>query len=222
MANFWCHDNKEEYKNIVTIAHKVIEEFETQIKEYQKKADDNTGKIMPVENISCAFNKRYSNIESYKNNTFLYSETYDKIAERAKKWADDTFNSAKIVHEKNIPNIENNINVKDKIIMFMHNVGIPLTRYEKDSKSRARYPKSISVNCGFIDDLNRYCIIDDGWDIVLKDYKRMTDDINKYITENEQKEKLEKQAKEAEQKKQERELQRSALVVKYNMDYTSS
>lgn len=218
MSSFSCYDSKKsEWQQTLTIAREVVDSIEKQVETLKQQADNNVGTIMPVEYIGRMFSNR-SEIKYYKG-TY---DTYNSAADRARKFALETYNKALEIHTKNIIAIDNNKQIIKRIKSIMNYVGIFETYSMIDSKSRARCKPYIKHQAGYIDDLNRTCKTDDGWSLCESDYHRMVSDIDKYIQEcvkQEEKEKFDKQRIEA---SKENELKRAALVVKYQLDYTAS
>lgn len=223
MASFSCYDSgKNDWQKTVDIAKQVISSIEKQVEIYQKKADETTGNIMPIKQVGRLFGQRHSSISDYRDDRYGYGysdSSPQKCAANAKLWAEKTYLEAKKLHEENILSIANNIAVTERVTLFMENVGIPSTYSTKDLKSRKRYPENITCAAGYREDLGRCCIINDGWSSVETDYKRMLEDIDKFLafhTKEEEQKKLDIAAKE---KIKEKDLQRAALVVKYELDY---
>jgi hypothetical protein len=223
MHSFSCYDgDKNEWQKTISIAKSVVNDLENQFSILEKKADTTTGKIMPVENVGGAFSGRYSNIENYGAGRHGFPLSLENCVKAAKQFAVDTYNVTKVKHEKNSAAIENNIKLVEQIKLYMQNIGIPNTFSETDYKSKARFPKKISHSAGYIDDIVRNIKTSDGWENVERDYKRMNEDIEKYIVETTNKEKQKEADVAAKKKFEEKEMMRGTIVVKYALPYTAN
>lgn len=99
-------------------------------------------------------------------------------------------------HEANLPAIENNKAVSARIEALMTEIGMPKSYSERDTKSRARYPKSITHEAGWLGDVRRYCKTDDGFGAATSTYERLLVTYKAYA------EQAEKEAGELEAKRQ--------------------
>ena len=83
-------------------------------------------------------------------------------------------------HEKNLPAIEANKEIKARVEAVMVEIGMPGSYSERDRNSRARYPKTISHEAGYIGDLRRHCVTNDNFDSATDAYARMKREYEAY------------------------------------------
>ena len=83
-------------------------------------------------------------------------------------------------HERNIPLMEINKAVEQKITALMKEVGMPDGWSEVDRKSRARFPKQIRHSAGYISDLMREVRTDDGFAYATSAYERLKESYTQY------------------------------------------
>ncbi len=220
--SFYCYDSdKNDLEKFLNCGQQILEEFKNKILELQKKADENTGKIMPVQSLLNYFSTK--SIMSYHEGSGWYFKPNYKIA--AKNALEETelkYKTGKEIHEKNLIAIENNKQVIEKIKLFMSNIGIPNSHYEKDTKSRARYPKDLEVRSGFLNDITRHISTDDGYKYFEDSYKRQIERIAAFEKEEEKKEQDIIRATESKEKEQKNRTLQSVLIIKYGLDYESS
>jgi len=76
-------------------------------------------------------------------------------------------------HERNESKLEANKALRDRIIAVMTEAGIPASYSEKDVKSRARFPKSIRKDAGYLEDLRRSVKTSDSFDYATSTYERL-------------------------------------------------
>lgn len=101
-------------------------------------------------------------------------------------------------HERNLPKIEVNKAIREKIIAVMKESGIPDSYSERDLKSRARFPKNIRKDAGYLGDLQRHIKISDGFDLATPTYNTLKARYDQYAQEAEQEDAKRKAAEERE------------------------
>lgn len=89
--------------------------------------------------------------------------TASAVAARALQELAKAYEADKATHEANLPAIENNKAIAERVTALMDEVGMPKKWSERDTKSRARYPKTITHDAGYLTDLRREVKTDDGW-----------------------------------------------------------
>lgn len=112
-------------------------------------------------------------------------------------------------HNLNIPRMEINKAVHQKITTLMQEVGMPDGWSETDRKSRARFPKQIRHSAGYLGDLLREVRTDDGFAYATSTYERLKTSYTEYA---------EQAKREAEQKREDAERQRSVEESKRRAD----
>lgn len=126
------------------------------------------------------------------------------------------------VHNTNIPRIENNKLLREKITLMMTAVGISPTWSQYEIPKGKRTKQWITHLAGYDEDLRRNVKIDDGYavaarsvDSCLKDIDRIFNELKAGIAKEEQK-------KLAEEKERAKTLWLAKMQVKYSLDETAS
>lgn len=129
-------------------------------------------------------------------------------------------------HEKNLPAIEANKAVRARVEALMAEVGMPASYTERDTKSRARYPKTIRLDAGYLGDLRRHCRTDDSFDHATSTYERLKKEYDAYATraEEEAKQADAKKAREAEAlvEKRKADMELAAMLLRYQLPLEST
>lgn len=112
-------------------------------------------------------------------------------------------------HEKNLAAIEANKAVAARVEALMTEIGMPKSYSERDTKSRARYPKTIRHDAGYLGDLRRHCPTSDSFEHATSTYERLKKEYDAYAT------RAEEEAKQADAK---REREAATLVEKRKAD----
>lgn len=186
-------------------------------------------KIMPVEQCG-AVGKCMGSPQSYRDQAKgSYSYTEPTIA-RIAAYALQQLEAARArdvgAHEKNLPAIENNKAVAAAIIALNEGVGMPKRWSERDRNSRARYPKTIGHDAGYLTDIAREVKTDDGFAAATFTYERLKKDYEAYAASGvAEAERLARQ-KEVEQQalvdKRKADMELAALLLRYNLPLESS
>lgn len=138
-----------------------------------------TPKIMPVE--PCGFvGKCMSHPSSYTNSMTYGSNSPTAVANRATQELGAARAKDLATHERNLPAIENNKVVAERVEALMLEIGMPKSWSERDTKSRSRYPKLVSHEAGWIGDVRRNCKTDDGFALATSIYERLLKDYQAY------------------------------------------
>jgi hypothetical protein len=129
-------------------------------------------------------------------------------------------------HEKNLPAIEANKAVRARIEALMTEVGMPSSYTERDTKSRARYPKAITHSAGYIGDLLRHCPTSDSFEFATITYERLKKDYEAYAAraEEEAKQADAKKAREAEAlvEKRKADMELATILLRYQLPLEST
>lgn len=86
-----------------------------------------------------------------------------EVAAHALQELAKAFEADKATHEANLPAIETNLAIIEQVKAMMDGIGMPTSWTEPDRRSRARYPKSVRHDAGYLCDLRRQVKTDDGW-----------------------------------------------------------
>jgi hypothetical protein len=127
-------------------------------------------------------------------------------------------------HERNIPKIEANKAIRDRIIAIMKEAGVPDSYSEKDPKSRAMYPKSIRRDAGYIGDMGRNVKIDDSFDRATQTYNSLKSRYDEYAKQAEADDAKRKAAEEHEAaaalEKRRNDLKLAEIILRYGLAET--
>jgi len=147
---------------------------------------------------SCKQIKELSNLYSYQDSArkILSGSSGEYQYNRALELLKQAYEHVEQVSKHNDVILENNRKIVASITELMTFYGIPKTYRVLDSKSRARFPKSIEKTSGWVVDLQMHVKTDDGRDNVIKKIKGFEETINTIraqVVENEKKLEEEKQ-----------------------------
>lgn len=147
----------------------ITDAVEKQLSNMQAKADEVFPKVQQLVKFPSKYDYKVDNIATIEHSehwwdykgcwgaatplTSLDGLTKRKDALLVK--VDEWTAACAIVEAQNKSAIDNNLVIHNKVKQIMTQLGIPDHYYEKDTKSRARYPKNIERRAGYIDDLSR-------------------------------------------------------------------
>lgn len=172
-----------------------------------------TPKIMPVEQCGAVSKCRSqaSDYAGYLNTSRYYTPTPDAIARHALQQLEEARAKDIAMHEKNVAAMENNKVVAERVRAFMAEIEMPGSHTERDTKSRSRYPKTLTIQSGWIGDVARHIKTSDGFEYQTQVYERLKKDYEAYAARAAQ----EAQTKRAEQ---ERKLEAEKEARKANVE----
>jgi hypothetical protein len=183
-------------------------------------------KIQAVE-LCNAIGKCMASPSSYASSMSSYSSGNPRaVATRALSELEAARARDVATHKKNLPALEANKAVRARVEALMSEVGMPTSYSERDRNSRARYPKTIRHDAGYLSDLRRHCPTTDGFEMATHTYERMLKEYQAYAERAEQEAKAadEKRAREAaavvERRKADMEL--AAMLLRYELPIESS
>ena len=169
-------------------------------------------KIMPVEQCGAVGNcqSRPSGYEHACTSRYTFTKpTKERIATYALQQLESARAKDVAAHEKNTPAIEANKAVAERVTALMTEIGMPTRFSERDHASRARYPKTITRDAGWLTDLRRECKTDDGFTAATRTYEDLKRRYEEYAAEG---------RKEAERAARDRELEQQREVEKRKAD----
>ena len=151
-----------------------------------------------------------------------YADTVEKIEERRKSLfakLDEVLPSLEETRLKNAEIIEHNKQIAEKVKLIMKTMGIPDSYSERDYNSRARNPKYITRQAGYIGDITRnvstfdtqYKNISDQINVIKTRINKWADDKIKAI-------RAEEASKKAEREKDAKVKLLAAMCGKYGID----
>ncbi|WP_448952188.1 hypothetical protein [Labrys neptuniae] len=125
-------------------------------------------------------------------------------------------------HEKNLAAIENNKLVRQRVEALMAEIGMPARWSQKDTKSRSRFPKSITMDSGYLDDLRRNVKTDDGFSFATMTYERLKTLYQQYAADGEREAEEATRKAEREQQRQKAErranIEMASIILRYSLD----
>ena len=195
------------------------------VSDLENKAESNIPSVMKLNKITMP-----SVANTYAANAFKYGSSYYERDPKTIEEVESKLSSllakaeqerAKVLeeHQANIPAIENNLKVREKITQIMKSIGIPNNYSTSEFKTqRSRTKTTTTHSAGYLGDLQRNVPVSDEKDRMLtliksaKDsFKRHADTLKGTIRkELQEAEKTEKAKKEV--------LAKARLQVKYNLD----
>jgi len=195
------------------------------VSDLEKKAESNIPSVMKLNKITTP-----SVATTYAANAFKYGSSYYERDPKTIEEVDTKLTSllakaeqerAKVLeeHQANIPAIENNFKVREKITQIMKDIGIPNNYSISEFKTqRSRTKTTTTHSAGYLGDLQRNVPVSDEKDRMLTliksaedSFKRHADTLKGTIRKELQEvEKTEKAKKEV--------LAKARLQVKYNLD----
>lgn len=195
------------------------------VTELEKKAESNIPSVMKLNKISMP-----SVANTYAGNSFKYGSSYYERDPKTIEEVDSKLSQllakaelerAKVLegHQANIPAIENNLKVREKITQIMKDIGVPNNYTTSEFKTqRSRTKTSTTHSAGYLGDLQRNVPVSDEKDRMLTliksaedSFKRTADtlkaNIHKELQEAEKSEKAKKEI-----------LAKARMQVKYNFE----
>lgn len=125
-------------------------------------------------------------------------------------------------HVENLKAMEHNAAIKARVEALMAEIGMPAKVAEIDRKSRARFPKRITRDAGWVEDLRRECKTYDGFDLATRTYEQMKERYELYAAEAEKEDELIAAAKaQAEERRRQEKLanvELAEIVLRYGLD----
>jgi hypothetical protein len=125
-------------------------------------------------------------------------------------------------HEANLPALEVNKAIVERVTAFMTEIGMPRSRTVRDTKSRSRYPKSVTLAAGWLDDLQHHVRTSDGFERATQSYESLKVRYEEYSSqaarEAEQKRNAAAAAEEAEKAARRANVELAKIVLRYCLD----
>lgn len=139
-------------------------------------------KIMPVEQCGAVSKCQSSpsGYASYLSSSSYYTPSPERVAQHALQQLEQARAKDVDLHEKNLPALEQNKAIAERVRAFMAEIGMPNNHTERDTKSRSRYPKSLTIQSGWIGDVARHIKTSDGFEYATTTYERLKRDYESY------------------------------------------
>lgn len=183
----------------------------------------NDMKIMPVQKVG-AVSRCMASPQSYASNMPGHqyrTPTKQRIAEYALGQLEAARKIDVDAHETNLPAIEANKVIRDRVIAFMAEIGMPKTRKER-SGTRYGVPKYKTVDAGWLDDMRENVPTDDRFDYATSTYGKLKERYEEYHREGVRE--AEAAATEAATAEERRKAERRAnlelaeIILRYDLD----
>lgn len=166
--------------------------------------------------------------QSYANSMPAYSGSGDpvKVAAYAMRQLEEAREKDIKTHEANIPAIEANKLVHAHVDAVMAAIGMPKRWSERDTKSRSRYPKTISHDAGYLGDLRREVPVSDGFEFATHTHSQLKARYEEYAQqaaqESERKAAQAQREKDAELAKRRADMELAAILLRNGMPIEST
>ncbi|WP_176048181.1 hypothetical protein [Burkholderia sp. BCC1644] len=183
-------------------------------------------KILPVE--QCGFvGKCMASPQSYASSLSTYRTPSAKtVADHALAQLEAARAKDVALHEANLEAIERNKGTADRVRAFMEEIGMPKSWSERDTKSRARFPKNITRDAGWIADIMRFIKTDDGFAFATSQYNSLKSRYDEYAAiaarETEQAEQQRQRAEQAERDARKANVELARVVLRYELSDEST
>lgn len=105
--------------------------------------------------------------------TYGSKPAIDRVARHALEQLEAARAKDVAAHEANLPAIESNVALRAEVEAFMVGAGFPRKVSRRDANSRARFPKTITEDAGWLQDLQREVRVDDSFLAASSTYERM-------------------------------------------------
>lgn len=169
-----------------------------------------------------AIGRCHTSPKSYESTIGGWSTpTAKRVAEYALAQLANALAADTATHEANAEALRINAEIRSEVESFMAAIGMPKSYSYRDERSRARYPKTITAPAGYIGDLQRHVITDDGYDHALKVHARLKSDYDRYlaaaIAETEQAAQRVAAEKEAEKLRRLANVALAEIIIRYGL-----
>lgn len=180
-------------------------------------------KIMPIQKVG-SVGRCMASPHSYENHVPGYqysSPTKKRVAEYALAQLEAARKADVEAHEANLPALEANKAVRERITALMEEIGMPATR-KVQSGTRYGRPKYKSVDAGYIEDMREHVPIADGFEHATSTYTTLRARYEQYAADGARE--AEQAARDAEQVEERRKAERRAnlelaeIILRYDLD----
>lgn len=183
-------------------------------------------KIQAVEQCGAA-GKCQSHPSGYEHACSSYSKpSKERVATYALQQLEAARAKDVATHEKNIPLLQHNIVLAQRVEALMKEIGMPESYTERDTSSRARYPKSIRREAGWTTDLRRECKTDDGFAAATRSYEDLKRRYEEYAAEGkrdaEAAARERERAQQAEVERRKADMELAAILLRYQLPIEST
>ncbi len=190
---------KNKAQQAIIAAELAIQLAKEQIESLTKNIMGAKNKPMKVNSCDCM--GRIYMMASYKTTdqrSYAKPRSVSETCAKAISHAKELLEKSREIHNKNFEAIENNTALKAAIYEFMTSIGIApnhTTYFYKTNRSRKQTERTVTA--GWVGDVARVVITDDGWSTATNHYKSFMEGVEKYRTEETRKEEDAKKAADA-------------------------
>lgn len=195
----------------------VVEEHQRVVSELTKLKND-AAKIMEIQKYPSLPTQYNYPSEISKLFQYVSADSLDEVKEKHLATIEQYKQSVLKIKVENEKAINNNLITIQTIKAYMSTIGIPEYHHIRDPKSRARWPKQIKVESGYLQDIRRYIPIGDGYssaiasaDAAAKAVEKSAVERLNTITELEN-------IKLADKAEKEKNLLLAEMILKYQLD----
>lgn len=214
---------------IINSAEEALNFVKTQLESAEKRANDTFPKIQKLNEIKTASiaNVGISNAFTWKDGWGSSKqastvEQVDKKLEEYRAMLEANIAAINTAHETNLPLIENNKLVREKVALVMKQIGLPTTytkSYYKTNRSNKMTHETTSA--GWSSDLIRECLVSDGYESKISQAKSAFDYLKRQAETEKTRIRQEINAKEKTEKEKKSVQALARMQVKYGLDEDS-
>lgn len=183
-------------------------------------------KIAAIE--PCGFvNKCMASPQSYASQISNYSTpSPDRVADYALQQLAAARQKDIDTHARNLPLLDQNKAVRAHVEAVMEAIGMPKRWSERDTSSRARFPKTITRDAGYLSDLLREVKTSDGFEHATSSHADLLRRYESYAaqakTEAEQKRGEAERKRQAELEKRKADMELASMLLRYSLPIEST
>lgn len=190
--------------------------------------EQQTMKVMAVE-ICGNMGKMYYSAGEFKHrypsSGYSRTPTNLQVADYALRELEAARHRDVAIHEKNIPAMEVNKIIADRVTALNIEIGMPDGWSERDPSSRARIPKTIRHNAGWKTDLAKHVLVNDRFDHATAQYEKLKADYGKYreqaLRDDEQAQRAAERERELVLSKRRADMELATIILRYELPMES-
>lgn len=149
----------------------------------------------------------------------------DRVAQHALQQLEAARAADVALHEKNIPLLQHNIAIAQRVHALMLEIGMPESFTERDVHSRARYPKTVKREAGWLTDLRRECRTDDSFAQATRTYedlkRRYTEYAERAAREAAEAAQAQERAQQVKLAKRKADMELASILLRYGLPVES-
>ena len=206
---------------------KAFDTLKAEVEVLKKKADDNFPSPMKVNDLPRPVSSEWAVTHGWKIEGGYWSsprepntvEEVDRILEQATAALEEDIKNLKEAHEVNIPAIENNLKIHEKVSLLMRDTLKIPSGYSTYAFKTSRSSKKTETRhtAGYIGDLQRNIKTTDGYEMKLRDLNAYPETFKRIANDLKGKIRAVEVEQEKEQKAKKEVLAKARLQVKYGL-----